>query len=66
MLRLRSFDSPAFDTVGESLHVYVHFMYQCLQGIEFMHTHMVAHHYEALAFNIVMILMYEILMMALL
>lgn len=59
MPRLRSFDSPAFDTVGNFLECFRQifevraFMFmciscnQCLQGIEFMHTHMVAHWYEA-------------------
>ncbi|KAK0454495.1 hypothetical protein EV421DRAFT_1757217 [Armillaria borealis] len=39
MPRLRSFDSPAFDTVGEFLDCFR----QIFEGIEFMHTHMVAH-----------------------
>ncbi|PBK89999.1 hypothetical protein ARMGADRAFT_1014663 [Armillaria gallica] len=39
MPRLRFFDSPAFDTVGELLECFR----QIFEGIEFMHKHFVAH-----------------------
>lgn len=38
---LRNYDSPAFETIGET----VDFFGQALKGLQFMHKHQVAHRF---------------------
>jgi serine/threonine protein kinase len=45
---LRKYDSPAFHTIGES----VEFFRQAFKGLQFMHSHRVAHRYVSFSITI--------------